>query len=177
MSNECVTNPVPASQVVNVDPLEWGILTPPDCTNLIGTVQSIIDAIKEIREHEFILHCIAPESNSILDVIQALINKECEIGECGECPDSTEVVTENPTENLEYCVGDGFNCESSECLDDSETQTLIKRVVGLSILVKAQCTLIENLETRITVLENKEPCCDSNLQEQINDLQTQLNNL
>lgn len=167
-NKKCVTNPVDASQVKNVaSALEWGGLTPPVCTDLINTLQTILDVINQNQDVTFVLSCLNVD-NDRDSILQELINKECETSSESQ---SEYDILEQEGLPINFCEPEIFTCESEVCINVTtcnETNTLVEqvqaltsRVIGLSQLVLDQCVKIEELETDIAEIKLDNDCCDT----------------
>lgn len=183
-SANCVTNPVPAKQIVDVN-LEWGTLTPPECTDLISTLQTILDELNAVKEFEVDLECLENTEVTIQSVIQTLITKQCEL----EGTNSTDPTDSTFTIDIELCQVDGWVKEDPSCIvldpcGDTPTteeiiQGMVNRINTLTNLHKEMCTRIEELETQIENMEESECCAQAtldNLQSQITLINNQLSN-
>lgn len=188
-ASQCVTNPIPASQVVNVD-VDWKSLVEPDCPDLNPSIQSLVDSIDAINAASYDLGCLTVSENNTTAVVQALIEEVC--SEDPVVPTNTII---EPLD-LSNCSTDNFNCDTPSeevCLNfsdcqgsetfESQIQALVDRVISLSYLNLALCDRVSTLENQVIALQNATDCCDTSsiensilvLNSSIIGIQTQLN--
>lgn len=159
-----VTNPISANQVVDVQ-LDWLCLTAPTCINLQTSLQTIVDALCKIQNPELEYGTLVPDSDNIVDVLQALINK---------CNETTTNTTETVEEvwDLNECLTDNWDCGSEnncviptndcgEVTNVDYVQAILSRLVSQGAVIKELCTTIESLQTQINDLkiEVENGCC------------------
>jgi hypothetical protein len=117
-----------------------------------------------------------PESNRVQDVLQAIINKICNVTPgCPDCPTDSTTTTVGGTivdfTGINLCLPDTWSTSSSNCcitpieagveLTNTEVvQALTSRIVSLSTLAKEQAALIEALTSRLDTLEATVNDCD-----------------
>lgn len=165
MENSYVTNPIPAKQIVNVN-ITWDCLTPPTCTTLEHSLQTIVDAICELHNFDSLdLGCLTLEEVTLHNILQELINKACTLSET-----NSETVTEAPWD-LSYCHYDNWSCDNQGCIEvescntsptnEEIIQSLISRLNAATRQISLLCDKVEELETDIEELKlTQQNCCD-----------------
>ncbi len=156
MSNTSVTNPVDASQVINVN-VNWGNITAPTCPNLNNSLQTILDTVNGDLDTQYTLNCLTPVTNSTPDVLQSLIDYTC-----GLTLTTTTTVEQGPL-TLDLSLQDTFDCTANSAVVvlaagatetlQEQIQALTSRVVTLSEMLKTKCTEVTDLTAEVDALK------------------------
>lgn len=160
MSITCVTNPINAIQVTDVN-VTWGSITPPTCLSLNDSLQTILDSINDHYDQQYTLNCLTPIANNTQDVLQALIDYTC-----GLTLTSTTIIDQGPL-TLDLSLQDTFNCTANSTIVvpatntfQEQIQALVSRVVTLSEMLKTKCTEVTTLESQVAQLQlDVTACC------------------
>lgn len=163
MSNTCVTNPVNAIQVIDVN-VDWGNITPPTCLGLNNSLQTIVDTVNTHLDTQYTVNCLTPVSNTTSDVLQALIDYTCNL-----TLTTTTTVEQGPL-TLDLSLQDTFDCTANSTIVvaacngtstfQEQIQALTSRVVTLSEMLKTKCTEITTLNAQVAQLQlDVTACC------------------
>ena len=161
-----VTNPIPASQIVDVQ-LNWQCLTQPDCPLLLEALQTLVDASCDILDTSNLDFDCFPQLVTREEFDKFIIEKFCELQAAGVLDSDTS--TDTPTSNLSYnltCSADTWDCDTADvCItvnnpcdplditNEEKVQALQSRVITLTNIVKSHCEEIENLKEIINTLD------------------------
>lgn len=149
-----VTNPIPASQVVNVN-LEWDCLTPPTCTTLELSLQEIVNALCLLKQPTLQDTCIS--GTTLTDILDDISSRVCAL--------ETPTTTQEPETifDINYCIKDFWTTSDDCCIDlgctndtitkDAQIQALYSRVLSYCDIIKEQATKIEELENKLNTLQ------------------------
>lgn len=185
MADQCVTNPVPASQVVDVN-LDWLGLTQPECTDLIDTLQTILSSLDALENAEIDTSCLEPEEETLPSVLQAVVDLACANSEALSTTPTQGEETDQEGLNINYCQPDTFDCDAELCINvdpcsdvptlEEQMQAMASRLISLSSIVKSQCDLIADLTTQINT--PPDDCCDlTQLESRMANVESQLTNI
>lgn len=145
--SEIISNPIPASQIANVE-ITWNCLTAPTCTTLPLSLQTIVDAICSMQT--FDSSCLGV--TGFVPTMQALITKACAT--------TTTTTTAAVTYDINSCTSDGWSCDvTSNCLTANTTdpeqlvQILYNSAISSREAIKALCVKVDSLTLQVATLQ------------------------
>lgn len=161
-----VTNPIPATQIVNVN-LEWDFLSAPTCLTLEHSLQALVEEIKALKR-PILEDAQCVTGVELGDILQGIIDKVCEVQNTVDTTNSIEVsYSINTLQTDNWQLGDECEIEMDQCGEitpESQIQALYSRMNSFCKVIQDLNTKIEKLETTISEqqlqLDNVQNCCE-----------------
>lgn len=159
-----------SNQIVDVN-VEFNCIEP-DCTDLNGVLKAIDKSICDLSKPEGLDFKCLDSKEKLQEILQVLIDGICTSenngGGGGNSGGGTTIPLSLNFNTLNFCNPDLWTCSStSNCLVVSNpcdpstitfqvfVQSLISRLISLSIQSKKQCEDISDLKNRIATLESQ----------------------
>lgn len=156
-------NPIPASQIVNVN-LEWDCLSQPTCTTLELSLQEILNAVCLLKQPTLQDGtCIS--GVTLYDILSDIGERVCTLEETVGISDTSSSSDSDNSDafDINYCIKDFWTTADDCCIDlgcsnedvtkDAQIQSLYSRVLSYCDIIKEQATKIEELETKFNTLQ------------------------
>lgn len=164
-----VTNPIPASQIVNVD-LEWGSLSAPTCLTLEHSLQQLIEEI-ELLKRPTLEDAACVTGVELGDIIQSIVTKICALDTTNTTESGENTVNSsfeiNVLKSDNWVITDDCEIKTVECgveNKDSQIQALYSRMNSFCKAFKDQEEKIKELESKIEaqqlLIDNVQNCCE-----------------